>query len=69
MARFTVSTRLNGHPPKVWKSAKPHFELDKVKMYKDKLGRYYLIEVEAFHSTDAVTKGESLIENYVRCSK
>jgi hypothetical protein len=67
MTRFAVSTRLNGHPPLAWRCKETHYKLGFVRARKDKLGRYYLVEVTAFTGADAKKSGMALIENYVRC--
>ncbi len=66
MTRFTVSSRLNGHPPLAWRCQKTHDKIGIVRARKDKLGRYYLVEVTAATSVEATKKAMALIENYVR---
>lgn len=67
MFRFTVTTRLNDKPMRVWKSKRrTDFDIGKVNVYTDRLGHYYTAEVVALNSVDAKRQTEELIMDFLK---
>lgn len=67
MFRFTVTTRLNDKPMRVWRSKrKTDFDIGKVNVYTDRLGHYYTAEVIALNSVDAKWQAEELIKDFLK---
>jgi hypothetical protein len=63
LIRFTVTTRLNGKPPNVWRDKKNEspFETGAVRAEKDELGPFWVVDVLATCSWEAAEAGIKLI--------